>query len=236
MCGRFVLDKAPREVARLFQLDEPPEILAPRYNIAPTQPVALLRSVSSARRTLSLVRWGLIPHWNRDPRHTGFVNGRAETAFEKPTFRESITRRRGIIPASGFYEWKTIGKKKWPYYFHMANHEVMPFAAVWDTWKSPNGTIESAAILTVPANDLVKPLHERMPAILRPDQFEAWLISSAESAECILPLLETYDVEKMEVCPVSDRVNAVTFEGATLIEPVTHPLPRQEQPGLFDIH
>ena len=156
--------------AVLRPLPEPPA----RYNIAPSQAIPVVR-VANGKRELADLRWGLIPHWAETPKAGGFVNARAETVTEKPAFRDPFRRRRCLVPADGFYEWKHIGKKKHPFFFRKAGGGLLAYAGVWDTWNGPDGPVETVAVLTVPANDLVKPLHDRMPAIIPEDRFAEWL-------------------------------------------------------------
>ncbi|VTR98879.1 Uncharacterized protein OS=Geobacillus sp. G1w1 GN=EP10_16630 PE=4 SV=1: DUF159 [Gemmata massiliana] len=144
----------------------------------------------------------MIPHWNTNPKHTGFVNARAETAPEKPAFRDPFRYRRCLVPATGFFEWRTAGKKKHPYFFRRKGGGGLTYAGIWDRWDGPAGPVETVAVLTVPANQLVKPLHERMAAILPEEHFAAWLDPKETRSANLLPLLAPYPAEQMEVWPV----------------------------------
>ena len=234
MCGRITLNMSDAELADLFGVEHG-LIVPPRYNIAPTQSIPVLRNCETGGRELALMRWGLIPHWNGDPKHAGFVNARAETAPDKPTFRDPFRFRRCLVPASGFYEWKTVGKKhKQPYFFRKAGGGVFVYAGIWDRWESADGPVDSVAVVTVPANELVRPLHDRMPAIIPEGQFGLWLDPKEHSPEKLLPLLVPYPAERMESWPVSDRVNSAKVEEPGLNAPVT-PVVTWEQRSLFDV-
>jgi putative SOS response-associated peptidase YedK len=185
-----------------------------------------------------MMRWGLIPHWNTDPKHAGFINARAETVPDKPAFRNAFRLRRCLVPADGFYEWKHQGKHKQPYLFRKAGGGLLAYAAVWDPWAGPHGTVDTVAVLTTPANEMVRPLHDRMPAIIPPEQFDAWLDPKQHRADRLLPLLTPYPVELMESWPVSDRVNSATIDEPGLTTAVTlaeKSRPTWTQPGLFDV-
>ena len=228
MCARISRTTTAAEIADLFHLaDDRP--LLPRFNIAPSQSIPVVRMTGGARE-LAAMRWGLIPHWNTDPRHAGFVNARAETAAEKPAFRDAFRRRRCLVPADGFYEWKTQGKRKQPYFFRHRGGGAMAYAAIWDAW---NG-LDTVAVLTTTANDLVRPLHDRMPAILDPERFAAWLDPNESRPETLLSLIGPYPVSKMESWPVSDRVNSARNEEPGLNDVAT-PRVTWEQPSLFEV-
>ena len=228
MCARISLTTTAAEIADLFNIsDDRP--LFPRFNIAPSQSIPVVR-MNGGTRELAAIRWGLIPHWNTDPRHAGFVNARAETAPEKPAFRDAFRRRRCLVPADGFYEWKTRGKRKQPYFFRHLGGGPMAYAAIWDAWTG----LDTVAVLTTTANELVRPLHDRMPAILDPERFEAWLNPKELRPEKLLPLIGPYSVAKMESWPVSDRVNSVRNEEPGLNAMAT-PRVTWEQPSLFEV-
>ncbi|HEV3386422.1 MAG TPA: SOS response-associated peptidase [Gemmata sp.] len=213
MCNRFAFASSPEELAEmrdtlgLVDLDK--ELLTPRYNIAPTTQIAVARVSASETRELARARWGLIPSWQKAGEKFPFLtNARSETAATKPSFRSAFKKRRCIIPASGFYEWKTVGKEKFPYFISMKTG-LMPFAGLWERWESPDGPVESAAILTTSSNLLVGALHDRMPCILTPDQFSQWLDQKEQSADGLMPLLQPFAPERMEMWPVDRRVNSV---------------------------
>jgi putative SOS response-associated peptidase YedK len=239
MCARITITTTGTEIADLFGLSydmsHPRPVNKARYNVAPSTSISVMRMMNG-RRELADLRWGLIPHWNTNPKHAGFVNARAETAPDKPAFRDPFRWRRCLVPADGFFEWKTVGKKKRPYFFRPAGGGLFVYAGVWDRWNGPAGPIDTVAVLTVPANDLVKPLHDRMPAIVSEGQFLAWLDPKESRPAKLLPLLQTYPVERMESWPVSEQVNAVNADTPDLLTPVAEPpKPTWTQPTLFDV-
>jgi putative SOS response-associated peptidase YedK len=237
MCARITLTTTSAEIGELFGMTSETDA-RPRYNVAPSQSIPVLRNDDRGGRELVTMRWGLIPHWNTDPRHTGFVNARAETAPEKPAFRDAFRLRRCLVPADGFYEWEHRGKRKQPYLFRKVGGGPLAYAAVWDPWAGPHGVVDTVAVLTTAANELVRPLHDRMPAILTPDHFDAWLDPRQRRADRLLPLLTPYPAEMLEAWPVSDRVNSATIDEPGLTAAVTLPeRPRAAwtQPGLFDM-
>lgn len=222
MCGRFILFSAGRIVAEHFQLEEEPP-LEPRYNIAPTQPVAVVRlDPDSDRRKLAMLRWGLIPFWAKDMK-IGYktINARAETAPDKPAFRSAFRKRRCLIPADGFYEWKGLKGRKEPYLVRLRDEQPFAFAGLWERWKGPDDdVIESCTILTTDANEFLKPIHDRMPVILSARDYQAWLDPFAEDPETLLSLLVPYPPEEMSAVPVSSRVNKTTHDDPDCIVPV----------------
>jgi putative SOS response-associated peptidase YedK len=235
MCARITITTTGTEIADLFGLSYDLSAARARYNVAPSTLLPVLRVVNGARELADL-RWGLVPHWNTDPKHTGYVNARAETAPDKPAFRDPFRRRRCLVPADGFFEWKHVGKKKRPYYFRKAGGGMFVYAGVWDRWHGPAGPVDTVAVLTVPANDLVRPLHDRMPAIVEEGRFGAWLDPNEARPAKLLPLLTPYPVERMETWAVSARVNKANADGPDLLAPVAEPAtPTWTQPTLFDV-
>jgi putative SOS response-associated peptidase YedK len=236
MCARITRTTTAVEIPDLFGLGYD-LALPPRYNVAPSQAVPVVRADGRGGRELVEMRWGFVPHWSRDPKPAALVNARAETAAEKPAFRDAFRRRRCLVPADGFYEWEHVGRRKQPYHFRRAGGGLIAFAAVWDTWASPGGPVDGFAVLTTDANEVVRPLHDRMPAILDPDHFAAWLDPREYRPAALLPLLTPYPAAGLEWWPVSDRVNAVTVEEPGLTTAVALPAPRRAgwvQPSLFD--
>jgi putative SOS response-associated peptidase YedK len=175
MCGRYTLTTSGPRVAKLFRLDATPS-LPFRYNVAPSQPVPAVRA-DAAGRSLALLRWGLIPSWAADPSiGNRLLNARSETVAQKAAFRAAFRQRRCLLPADGFFEWRKEGRLKQPYLFRLQGGGPFAFAGLWEQWKGPDGvTVESATVLTTGANELVRPLHERMPVILRPEDHDRWL-------------------------------------------------------------
>ena len=208
MCGRYKLSRRKQVVEEYFERASEEEDFSPRYNIAPTQPVATIRTAGSSR-ILSMMRWGLVPSWASDISiGSRLINGRSETVLEKPAFRDSFRTRRCLIPADGFYEWKKSGKEKQPFHFGMKDSSLFAFAGVWDRWKSPGGQIlESCSILTTSANELLDGLHDRMPVILPPRHYHTWLAAKAEEADRLAELLVPFDASFMNRYPVSSLVN-----------------------------
>lgn len=220
MCGRYSLTASPEDVRALFEYIDQPNFPA-RYNIAPTQPVATVRREHGKRR-FHLIRWGLVPSWVKDPASfTLLINARSETAADKPSFRAAMRHHRCLFPASGFYEWRRTPDGKQPYYIRPADGGVMAFAGLWDTWSDADGgDIDSGAVLTTAANRMVARIHNRMPAILRPEAFEPWLdtgsVTAREAKQLLLPIEDGY----LEAIPVSSRVNKVSNDDADLQVPV----------------
>jgi putative SOS response-associated peptidase YedK len=208
MCGRFTL-KEVGSLADLFQLP-PPAALEPRHNIAPTQQVAAVRVAPDRdERELVLLRWGLIPAWAQDPAAMSLmINARAETAATKPAFRSALRRRRCLVPADGFYEWQSHGRQKQPFHIRMRDDSLFALAALWERWQSPDGVIiDSCALLTVEANELMRTVHDRMPVILDAADFDLWLDPQVQEVEMLQPLLRPYPSEAMVAYPVSTLVN-----------------------------
>jgi len=210
MCGRYRLTAKERYLRDHFGLDEDPT-WAPRWNIAPTQQVATIRQhPTQPTRIFSLMRWGLIPFWAKD-QSLGLrtINAMAETAAEKPAFREAFSRRRCLIPADSFYEWKKTGvKEKQPYNFGLVSGSVFAFAGLWDRWRDlKNNVVESCTVLTTKPNALVGEVHNRMPAILSPDDYERWLDPGIKDVGEVVEYLKPLDARLMKKYPVSTRVN-----------------------------
>lgn len=226
MCGRFTLFSSPEQLAETFDLPEAP-ILAPRFNIAPTQPVGIVRKDPATQgRVWALTHWGLIPSWSKDPSMGArMINARAESVPEKPAFRAAFKRRRCIVPASGFYEWKQVEKGKEPFFILPADDGLFALAGLWEIWTGPDGgEVQSCTILTTEANDLMAPIHNRMPVILQEEDWAAWLGSGSDDPPAYLAklqhLLRPYDGKKMKLRGVSTYVNSPRNEGRQCIEPV----------------
>jgi putative SOS response-associated peptidase YedK len=221
MCGRFRLVRLA-EFTDLFPWIGPPDADAPpRYNIAPTQSVAVVVNLPEPK--IDYFHWGLIPSWAKDPSiGSRMINARAETLSEKPAFRTALRRRRCLIPADGFYEWKrnADGKTKTPMHIQMKNGRPFAFAGLWETWHDPGGSaVQSCTIITTEPNELMKDIHDRMPAIVREEQYRAWLDPKEKAAEEVLPLLGPYPAGEMEAFAVSKTVNNPKNETAACLEP-----------------
>lgn len=223
MCGRFTLVAPGEAVAELFQLPLTPT-LAPRYNIAPTQPVAAVRiSPGTGNRELTYFNWGLIPRWAKDPTiGSRMINARAETAAEKPSFKAAFKYRRCLVPADGFYEWQKLNGKKQPVRIQVQDGQLFAIAGLWEHWISPDGSeIESCTLLTTEPNELLLQVHNRMPVILAPDDFALWLDPHAQHPGEVQHLLRPYPAEEMSFYPVSTFVNDPRHEDPQCIEPLT---------------
>lgn len=226
MCGRFTLYASPELLAELFDLPEPP-LLAPRFNIAPTQPIGVVRlDPRTHQRTWALTHWGLIPSWSKDPSiGARMINARAETVPEKPSFRAAFKRRRCLVPASGFYEWKQAGKGKQPYYISPSDGRLFAFAGLWETWTGPDGDeIDSCTILTTDPNELMATLHNRMPVILAPQDWAEWLGTGGDDSPArlnkLLHLFRPFPADQMKAEQVSSYVSNPRNEGDACIAPV----------------
>ena len=223
MCGRFVLMTPGRDLAERFRLEEEP-VLEPRYNIAPTQMVAIIRlNPETLQRRLLLVKWGLIPFWAKDKSiGNRLINARAESASEKPAFRSAFKSKRCLVPADGYYEWKKMkGGQKQPYLARNADGTPFAFAGLWERWQAPEDeVIESCTILTTDANDLTQPIHDRMPVILKPADYDLWLDTEVWDPNLLKPLLHPYPSGEMIVQPVSPKVNKATYDAADCVEAV----------------
>ena len=209
MCGRYTLSTPAGKLAKQFRLDHEPTLFA-RYNIAPTQDVPVVRLVPQspepATRQLVMMHWGLIPRWARD-RDIGnrLINARSETVTEKPSFKDAFQKRRCLLPADGFYEWHPQGSRKQPHLIRMADAEPFALAGLWERWDEPDGEpVESCTIVTTQANELMKPIHHRMPVILDPNDYARWLDPQASGVH---ELLRPYPADAMTAAPVSTRVN-----------------------------
>lgn len=222
MCGRFTLTVDPAELQGTFTNYSFPSKFAPRFNIAPSQPV--LAIPNDGLNTADFFIWGLIPMWAKDPSiGNRLINARGETVAEKPSFRGSFKHKRCLILADGFYEWKTIaGKKtKTPYFIHMKDRKPFAFAGLWDSWESPDGSsLKTCTIITTEPNELMAEIHNRMPVILPPRDYEKWLDASAQTPEDLLLLIKPHPADAMSAHPVSTLVNKPANDLPELVVPV----------------
>jgi putative SOS response-associated peptidase YedK len=219
---------APEAIRQLFRYAEKPNF-PPRYNIAPTQPIAIVR-LSEGERHFALVRWGLIPSWVKDPKSVSLMfNARGETAAEKPAYTAAMKRRRCLVPADGFYEWKRDGDRKRPHWIRRRDSKPLAFAGLWETWTGPNGEeLETAAIVTTAANDTLKPLHDRMPVVVPPDAFGLWLDPNAD-LKIAAALMTPAPNDLLEAYEVSSAVNRVANDEPALLTPASElPEPVEE--------
>lgn len=217
MCGRYVIISPPEAMRRLFGYTDQPNF-PPRYNVAPTQAIPLVRLAGGVRR-FALSRWGLIPAWVRDPRDFALlINARAESVNEKPAFRNAMRYRRCLIPADGFYEWQGEGVRRRAYFLCRKDRRPFAFAGLWESWMGPNGEeIESAAIVTTQASPSIAHIHHRMPVMLAPEAFAPWLDCAQVDAQSALSFLTPLPDEQLELRPVSAAVNRVANDDPSLL-------------------
>lgn len=231
MCGRFTLTKPDKAITELFPLFDARGI-EPRYNVAPTQMVSAVRcDAETGEPEFVALRWGLIPFWADEPSIGGrLINARSETAATKPAFRSSYGQRHCLVLADGFFEWEKVGDERRPYFIGLRDHKPFAFAGLWDRWRHGTQPIDSCTILTTNANDLVRPLHDRMPVILPRTAFAEWLHPAATQTAPLERLLRSYPAEEMVCYPVSTRVNNVRHDDAACLAPAEPP----RQGSLFD--
>jgi putative SOS response-associated peptidase YedK len=222
MCGRYRLSRSKQLVEEYFQSTGEDDWF-PRYNIAPTQPIPVIRQhPKEPVRQLSLMKWGLIPSWAKDASAGArMINARSETAGTKLAFREALKSRRCLIPADGFYEWKRDGKTKQPFCFEVDQGHLFAFAGLWDRWKDPSGNwIKTCSILTTTPNAATAAVHDRMPVILDPDVYDLWLDPGVTKVEAVSDLLRSCDARLMRSFPVSTRINHVANDDKECSRPV----------------
>jgi putative SOS response-associated peptidase YedK len=214
MCGRYILSAPPEAIADHFDLREVPPF-APSWNIAPTRLVPVVRENADGERECVLLRWGLIPSWAKDPAiGSRMINARAETVVDKPAYRAAFRKRRCLVPANGFYEWKPEGRYKQPYLLRLADVPLFALGGLWEHWRSPDGDeIQTFTIVTTAAAAAIRPYHDRMPLVVARPDYDEWL-SSPNPGE----LLKPFDGAAFEIFPVSRRVNGVANDDAALVE------------------
>src|ERR1041384_4676121 len=229
MCGRYAITTAPEAIRQLFGYLEQPSF-PPRYNVAPTQPVPIVR-MAEGKRQLALVRWGLIPAWVKDPRSFSLViNARGESVLDKPAFRNAMKYRRCLFPADGFYEWKRAGERKQPYFVRLKSGQPMAFAGLWESWMGPNGEeMETAAIVTTTASRSIAHIHDRMPVIVAPDAFDFWLNPNVDG-EMATAVIQPAPDATLEAYEVSSAVNRTANDAPMLLQPLTEPEETAEKP------
>ena len=223
MCGRFVITSSPDSIRRFLAYEEQPNF-PPRFNVAPTQPVPIVR-LEAGKRHFVLMRWGLIPSWVKDPKKfTLLINARLEGIAEKPSFRAAVKRWRCLVPADGFYEWQKAGKAKRPFFIRSRAGGPIAFAGLWETWADRDGgEIDTMAIVTCAANRTLAPIHDRMPAIVALEHFDAWLDAEKVEVKTAVALLGPAPDDLLVTEEISTRVNNVRNDGPELIAPVTAP-------------
>lgn len=210
MCGRFAYKETPASLAEYFQTDNEVDF-SPSYNIAPSSRIVTVTADAQDHRHLKLMKWGLIPSWAKEPSiGNKLANARGETVAEKPSFRTAFRTRRCIIPATGFFEWKTEGGKKYPWFISLKSGEPLAMAGIWEAWRSEAGEIiETCCIITTDGNELMQPIHDRMPVILVQDQWQQWLSPKERQPEKLLPLLHPHSSDGMRAWPVTKELNRV---------------------------
>jgi len=220
MCSRFSLTSSPDELSRLFAAGVPDDF-PPRYNIAPSQPVIIVRTGLRSEREFRLVRWGLIPSWAKDPqRYSMLINARAETACEKPSFRGAMRHRRCLVPANGYYEWTGPRGSRRPHLITMKDTQPFAMAGLWEPWLGADGSeIETMAILTTAASEDVASIHDRMPVIVDPGDYQRWLDCSSGRENDVLDLLAPPPRGRMGARSVNPKLNDPTTEGPSLLQP-----------------
>jgi putative SOS response-associated peptidase YedK len=217
MCGRLTQSSKSADYARLFdavtRLDA-----RPSYNLAPSQPITICRM--NGERSLLQVRWGLIPHWAKEAK-TGYsmINARAETMADKPAYRAAFKKRRCLIPTDGFYEWHAGGSRKQPYFIHRSDRRPFALGGIWEHWEKEGEIIESCAIIVTTANQVLAPIHDRMPVIIDPEDFERWL-DPEQDGKALTGLLAPHDEEGYEAYPIGTAVNKPANNDPSLIERV----------------
>ena len=223
MCGRFSQTATPEIIAEQFQVQESP-LFQPRYNIAPSQHIAAIRiETDTTTRNLVMLRWGLIPSWAKDPKiGNQCINAKAETVAEKPSFRSALKKRRCLVVATGFYEWQMRGPVKQPMWIGLRSKRPFAFAALWEHWKPTEGeSLETCTIITTEPNELMQPIHNRMPVILAPSSYDQWLDPTFQQAEPLKALLRPYPSEELMAYSVSTLVNNPRHDAPQCLELVS---------------
>jgi len=220
MCGRFTLHTPEARIRERFGLEHTqPAGLMPRYNIAPGQDVSIIRDTGSGP-VLAMARWGLVPHWSKEPQTKySTINARIETVAEKPAYREPFKHRRCLIPADGFYEWKIVNGHKIPHHIRMRDGDVFAFAGLWDRWEGDGERLDSCSIIVMPANEIMRPLHERMPAIIAPAHYDWWLDARITEQAELMQYLNSAPSSMLKPYPVSPWVNIPQHDDARCMEP-----------------
>ena len=221
MCGRFTRKENFQRLAEQLGLKVLPS-LSPRYNIAPSQMVACIRTNPETKeREFAEMKWGLVPSWAKDPSiGNKLINARGETVAEKPTFRRAFHQQRCLVLADGFYEWKREGKNKQPYYIRLKDGRPFVFAGMWERWEKQTPALESCTLITTGPNGVMEPIHHRMPVILDPKQYNEWLESSLHSTEQLKALLKPFPPKEMEAYPISLLVNNPRHDSPLCIQPL----------------
>ena len=220
MCGRFTLHSPEARIREAFNLERiEPLGLVPRYNIAPSQDIPIIRDIESSREIV-FARWGLIPSWSKEPKTKySTINARIESVAEKPTYRTPFKRQRCLIPADGYYEWKQVAGNKIPHHMRMKKGDVFAFAGLWDHWEDETESLDSCVIITTPSNEAMKPIHERMPAIIAPAHYDYWLDEKINDKQEIMQYLNSAPSSQLIAYPVSTWVNSPKNNDERCIQP-----------------
>jgi putative SOS response-associated peptidase YedK len=223
MCARYTLRTPADLLAERFGLGQVPD-LRPRYNMAPSQSVPVIGTKAGGHgRGLALFKWGFIPHWAQDSSGPKPVNAKLETVAQSVMFGDSFRHRRCLVLADGFYEWRTVNKKKMPVWFHLKDNKPFGFAGIWDVWQGPEGKAFTVAILTTTPNELTKQVHDWMPVILKPEDEEAWLDPADVDPDDLLGRLGPYPAGLMAADAVNPALNKPSFEGPECLMPPADP-------------
>jgi putative SOS response-associated peptidase YedK len=220
MCGRFTLHTPESRIREAFNLVQSEALgLKPRYNIAPSQQIPIIRNTVSGRKMV-MAKWGLLPHWSKAAKtRYSTINARIETVAEKPAYRTPFKHRRCLIPADGFYEWKVVDGRKIPHHIRMRDGGVFAFAGMWDHWEGEGESMESCSIIVMPANEIMRPLHDRMPVIIGPAHYEPWLDSRVTDRAEIMGYLNSAPSTSLVTYPVSTWVNSPKHDDEPCMEP-----------------
>ena len=220
MCGRFSLHTPESRIRKVFDLGQSEPLgLKPRYNIAPSQQVPIIRDTET-RREMAMARWGLVPHWSKEPKTKySTINARIESVAEKPAYRAPFKHRRCLIPADGFYEWKVVNGHKIPHHIRMRDGDVFALAGLWDRWGGEGECLDSCSIIVMPANDVMKSLHERMPVIIAPAHYDLWLDPRVTEKAEIMSYLNSAPSGRLVTYPISPWVNSPKHDDERCIEP-----------------
>jgi putative SOS response-associated peptidase YedK len=218
MCGRFTLHTPAAQVKEAFHHNSGLE-LKPRYNIAPSQDIPIVRDTDTGNEMV-MARWGLIPSWSKESKTKySTINARIESVAEKPTYRTPFKRQRCLIPADGFYEWKVVNGHKIPHHIRMRDSRIFAFAGLWDRWEGDHETLDSCSIIVMPSNEVMKPIHERMPAIIAPAHYDLWLDSRVTDKQEIMQYLSSAPSSQLIAYPISTWVNSPKHNDERCIQP-----------------
>jgi putative SOS response-associated peptidase YedK len=236
MCGRYVL-AAPDDLSERFTANQLSFTINPNYNAAPSQFMPVIVEVEPDHWQIQRMHWGLIPRWTSKKPMPPPINARAETVADKPMFRNLVTHKRCLVPATGFYEWQArgAGEKKQPFFIHVSDQSIFAFAGLWDETRpedAPEDVAGSFTIITTSANEAMSAFHHRMPVILERNEEDLWLASDVEASDMVMPLLDQYPAARIEAFPVSTRVNSVRNNDPDLMDPIDV-APDEEQGSLF---